>query len=256
MRLEGKAALITGSARGIGKAIALKFLQEGASVALVDVLEDRLEETRRELSSLGEVHAVVANLSSAEDCQRAVAEADAALAGMNVLVNNAAIVRVKEFLDLTVDDWDLTMAVNARAPFLLGQQAARRMIEGGRPGVIINAASTNGFAAERLCSSYDASKGAVVLLTQAMALDLAGHGIRVAGVAPGQAGPTELATDGGVTELDLDATNARVPLGRIATVQEVANVYAFVASDEASHVAGTTVVVDGGLLSRQYGDPG
>jgi NAD(P)-dependent dehydrogenase (short-subunit alcohol dehydrogenase family) len=87
-----------------------------------------------------------------------------------------------------------------------------------------------------------------------MALDLAPYGIRVVGVAPGLAGPTDLARDGGVTDVDLDALDARVPVGRIARVEEVANVYAFLASDEAAHVLGTTVVVDGGLLSRQFGD--
>ncbi|ORA37179.1 SDR family NAD(P)-dependent oxidoreductase [Mycobacterium aquaticum] len=254
-RLANKSALITGGGRGIGKAIAQKFLLEGARIAVLDVVADRVSLTASELAPLGDVHPVVADLSLPEECQRGVEEADAALGGLDIVVNNAGIIRLKHFLKQTLSDWDLTIAVNARAPFLIGQAAARKMIEHGRGGVIINGSSTNGFVAERNSSTYDASKGAVVMLTQAMALDLAPLGIRVAGVAPGLA-PTDLAAEGGadVGDAPLKSVHARVPIGRMATLEEIANVYAFVASDEAAHVAGTTVVVDGGLLSRQFGD--
>lgn len=254
MRLEGKTALITGAGRGIGMAIAHKFLVEGARIAIVDVVDQRVRDAADSLRSLGSVVPIVGDLSTAGGCDHIAQRAIVELENIDILVNNAGIVRVKSFLDQTEDDWDVTFAVNAKAQFLLSQHVARHMIAGRRKGVIINAASTNGLVAERSSTTYDASKGAAVLLTQAMALDLAPYGIRVVGVAPGLAGPTDLARDGGVAEVDIDALNARVPVGRIASVDEVANVYAFLASDEASHILGTTVVVDGGLLSRQFGD--
>ena len=254
MRLQGKTAIITGAARGIGRAITTKFLAEGARVAIVDVAADALNGTAQSLAGTGDIEVFAGDLLTAGMCERIVATTEERLGPIDILVNNAGIIRASTFLEHSVADWDLIMDVNVKAVFRLSQLVARSMVRHTHPGVIINAASTNGFVAERGQAAYNASKAAIVLLTQSMALDLAEFGIRVVGVAPGLAGPTDLSTNAGFGEINWTALDARVPIGRIGRVEEIANLYAFLASDEASYINGTSVVIDGGLLSKQHGD--
>jgi 3-oxoacyl-[acyl-carrier protein] reductase len=249
-RLEGKRAIVTGAGRGIGKAIAQKFLAEGASLLVTDLVADRLASTAAELAAAGEVHSLPGDVADAAFCERLVADALHRLGGLDILVNNAGIAVVQPFLDHDPAVWARTLAVNLTAPFRLGQVAARAMIAQGTGGAIVNMASTNGHVAERGLTAYNASKAGVVLLTKTMALELAAHTIRVNCVAPGWIA-TDLAAEGGHDPAFIAAYLEKIPLRRYGRPQEVANLFAFLASDEASFITGESVVIDGGQLAEE-----
>lgn len=250
LRLAGKSAIITGAGRGIGKAIARKFLLEGARIVICDIVNDRLLNTADELRALGEVRALAGDVSSAQFCDELIAHSLAAYGELNVLVNNAGIALFASFLQHTEADWDRTLAVNLKSMFLLGQRAARAMVAQGKGGAIVNMASTNGLLAEGDLSAYNASKGGVVLLTKSMAVELAQYSIRVNCVAPGLI-RTDMASDGGVDETFLKRYLQRIPMRRAGTPEEVANLFAYLASDEASFITGDAVVIDGGQISEE-----
>jgi 3-oxoacyl-[acyl-carrier protein] reductase len=250
LRLEGKSALITGAGRGIGKAIAEKFLMEGARLVICDIVTERIEQTARELSAFGTVRALAGDVSKASFCDELVQRANEWHGELNVLVNNAGIAVFASFLEHSEDDWDRTMAVNLKSMFLLGQQAARTMIAQGKGGAIVNMASTNGLMGERDLAAYNASKGGVVLLTKTMAIELAPYNIRVNCVAPGLI-RTEMAPEGGVDESFTQAYLQKIPLRRHGIPSEVANLFAYLASDEASFITGDTVVIDGGQIAEE-----
>jgi len=251
MRLAGKVAVVTGAGRGIGQAVARKFLQEGARVVAADVVEDRIEASARELAAYGEVAPFAGDMTREDACQGLVDAAVARFGRLDVSVANAGIVRPQPFLEHTRKDWDETLAINLTAVFLLGQRAARQMVRQGGGGVILSTASANGHVGEKLVAAYNASKAGVVLLTQTMAIELARYGIRACCVSPGYAGPTGLVAEGGGSPDYFKEMAAHVPLGRIATVEEIANLFCFLASDEASFMTGCSVVIDGGQLAEQ-----
>jgi 3-oxoacyl-[acyl-carrier protein] reductase len=250
LRLEGKTAIITGAGRGIGQAIAKKFLLEGARVLICDIVTDRLEQTALELAAFGEVHSLVGDVSRSEICDAVVQKALEVFGSINILVNNAGIAVFAPFLELSEDVWDQTLNVNLKSMFLLSQRVARVMVARGEGGAIVNMASTNGLLGERDLVAYNASKGGVILLTKTLAIELADHNIRVNCVAPGLI-RTTLALEGGSNEAFLEEYLQKIPLGRQGTPSEVANVFAFLASDEASFVTGETVVIDGGQLAQE-----
>lgn len=249
MRLQGKAAIVTGAGRGIGKAIARKFLQEGAEVFVCDVDGDRLEDARRELASLGTVHGEAANVPSRDEVEELVGRARVALGRIDVLVNNAGIARFGRFLEITDKDWNDTLAVNLTGVFLCSQVAAREMKDQGS-GAIVNMASTNGILGEPCLAPYNASKAGVVLLSKTMAIELAPYNIRVNSVCPGFI-LTDLVQEGGMSEEEIRDYTSKIPLGRYGRVEEVANAFAFLASDEASFITGAELVVDGGQISQE-----
>lgn len=157
-RLEGRIAIVTGAARGIGRAVAQRFLDEGALVIACDVL-DLVEQTAEELAPLGDIRAVVGDLTDARQCERVVAAARD-VGHLDILVNNAGIARWAPFLDHSEEDWDRTLAVNLKAVFLLSQLAARVMVDQGTGGVILSTASNNGHVAEPEVAAYNASRPA------------------------------------------------------------------------------------------------
>lgn len=250
-KLAGKAAIVTGGARGIGRAIATRFLQEGARVLICDILDERLRETVAELAELGEVHAHAGDLGKKEVCEAAVRRAVELYDGLHIVVNNAGIARWAPFLDHSEEDWDRTFDINLKAVFLLSQQAARVMVEQGEGGVILSMASNNAHVPEPEVAAYNASKGGVVLLTKTMAIELAKYNIRANCVAPGHIGPTDLSLEGGADETFFETLKDGIPLGRLGKLEEVAALYAFLASDEAPFINGHSVIIDGGQLAGQ-----
>jgi 3-oxoacyl-[acyl-carrier protein] reductase len=249
LRLQGKAAIVTGAGRGIGKAIARKFLQEGAEVLICDLDPGRVEDARGELAALGAVHGEVANVASREEVEELVGRARREFGRIDVLVNNAGIALYERFLEITDKDWNDTLAVNLTGVFLCSQVVAREMKERGS-GAIVNMASTNGILGEPGLAPYNASKAGVVLLSKTMAIELAPHNIRVNSVCPGFI-LTDLALEGGMSEEEVRDYTSKIPLNRYGRVEEVANAFAFLASDEASFITGTELVVDGGQICQE-----
>lgn len=249
MRLEGKSAIVTGAGRGIGKAIAGKFLEEGARVLICDLEPDRLEAAREELATRGTVHSEVVNVTSREEVERLVGRAREEFGRIDVLANNAGISRFEPFLEITDENWNDTLEINLTGVFMCSQIAAREMKDQGS-GAIVNMGSTNGLLGEEGLAHYNASKAGVILLTKTMAIELASYNVRVNSVCPGFI-LTELQLESGMSEEAISDYTSLIPLGRYGRVEEVANAFAFLASDEASFITGTELVVDGGQTCRE-----
>lgn len=255
MRLAGKSAIVTGAGRGIGKATALRFAREGADVLVPDLDAATSEGTAREIRTLGRTGIPMQmDVTRMTDIQRMVDTAIRAFGRIDILVNNAGITLVRDPLKLTEAEWDLTQGINARGTFFCLQAVAREMIK-QKSGVILNAASISGRAGKPMMVDYCASKFAVIGITQGMALALAKYGIRVNAVAPGIVDTVmweQIDREWGTLEAkppgEMKRTRvAAVPLGRIETPEDVANLYVFLASDEASYITGQTYNVCGGL---------
>jgi 3-oxoacyl-[acyl-carrier protein] reductase len=248
MRLLGKIALVTGAQQGIGRAIALALAADGADVG-VNYLDDR---TAAEAVT-GEVRArgrravpVPGDVSRAEDAHRMVEAVATALGPLDVLVNNAGIFPRSSFLDLREEEWTRVHDVNLKGSFLCAQATARAMVREGRPGSIVNLSSV-AMRGTPLGVHYAASKAGVVGLTRAMALALAGHGIRVNAIAPGLTDTAQPRY--GNTEAELQVLARDIPLeGRMARPEEIASVAVFLASDEARWITGQVLHVNGGAF--------
>jgi len=247
--LKGKRVLITGGASGIGAATATRFLEEGAAVVVLDRYSEGRKRIQKELPSLtGTVGADVSDLKQVES---AFAEAVRLMGGVDVLVNNAGISIRHKFLDITPQEWDKIMAVNLTGVFYIAQAAARHMWEKDG-GVILQTASTNGLVGQPFYADYNATKAGVIELTKTMALELAPK-IRVCAVAPGYVlTPMQRAE---YTDEMLEEVNRKVPLRRHAKPEEIAALFAFLASDDAAYITGHVYTCDGaeiagGLASR------
>ena len=238
--LAGKRVLITGGASGIGAATAARFLDEGARVAILDRDATACERMRRDPSGLAS--AVVADVSDHQQVQDAFADLLRDLGGLDVVINNAGISIRHKFLEITPDEWNRVLAVNLSGVFHVAQAAARHMMQNAG-GVILNMASTNGIVGHPYYADYNATKAGVIELTHSMALELAPK-VRVNAVAPGYVlTPMQRAE---YTDEMLEAVNRKIPLGRHAQPEEIAALFAFLASDDAAYLTGQVYVIDGG----------
>ncbi|MBL8648224.1 MAG: glucose 1-dehydrogenase [Sphingosinicella sp.] len=254
-RFEGKVVVITGGARGIGLASAERFAREGAVVVITDVLSGEVEAQAARLSGEGlAVEAAVQDVTREADWDRLVADVIHRHGRLDVLVNNAGIARIASIEESSLADWRLTMAVNVEGVFLGAKAAIGAMKERG--GAIVNIASIAGNVGEPLLAAYNASKGAVKLLTRNAALHCARHGypIRVNSMHPGYT-DTLLVSDAiGTMEAEAGAafaaeTLARIPIGRFAVPDEIAGPILFLASDDARYMTGSELIVDGGYTA-------
>lgn len=251
--LRGKTALITGAASGIGRAVAQLFAREGASVVMADVNDSEGQAVRRQiLAEGGQAIFERANVTCGADCARLVERALGEFGGMHVLVNSAGVMRRATIVEITEHDWDHVMTVNVKSIFLLARLVVPIMARSGG-GVIINLASGWGIAGGPRAVAYCASKGAVVLLTKAMAVDHGRQNIRVNCICPGDTDTGMLRDEahqlGEQEERFLEAAAQR-PLGRIGKPEEVAQAALYLATDASSFVTGTVLVVDGGGLAQ------
>lgn len=252
MLASNQVALITGGASGIGRAMALLFAVEGAAVSIVDLDEaEGLDVVKKIQQRGGRGVFLRSDVTSAGDCQRAVTQTLEAFGGLNILLNNAGIIRRSTVLDISEEDWDQVMAVNVKSIFLMSKYAIPVMAGAGG-GVIINTGSGWGLVGGRNAISYCASKGAVVNMTRAMALDHASENIRVNCICPGDTDTPMLRSEAQqLGELDEEflAEAADRPLQRIGRPEDIAQAALYLASDAASFVTGTSLVVDGGGLA-------
>lgn len=250
--LEGRIALVTGGGAGIGRRIATRFAEEGCDVAVLDIDAAGAEETAAQVRALGRrALALAADVGEAEAAMAAVAQARAVLGPVDIVSNNAAIVRVGPVIDLAVEDWREVFRINADGVFHVCKAVIPEMIA-RRSGRIINTASWFGKIAKPNYSAYSASKFAVIGLTQALAGELAPHGVTVNAVCPGTIVGTRMRSDADARSVEQGLPTAKErealsPLGRVGVPDDIARVVAFLASDEASYMTGQSINVTGGL---------
>lgn len=258
MRLDGRTAIVTGGAKGIGLAIVRRLAAEGARVMIADIDETAGAAAVEAIGNGGEVQFTAADVSERLDVHNLVARTIDAFGSIDALVNNAGIVHAADFLDLEEADFDRVLNVNLKSAFLCGQAVARHMVEqianGGEPGSIVNMSSVNDSLAIANQVPYTVSKGGISQLTKVMALSLAEHGIRVNAVGPGSIMTDLLASLADNPEAR-NRILSRTPLGRIGEPSEIAAITAFLLSADASYVTGQTIYADGGRMPLNYTVP-
>jgi len=254
-RFSGKVAIVTGGASGIGRAAALAFAREGASVAIADIDRARGEDALREaIARGGQAIFVEADVSTDAGAARIIDQTVASFGGVDVLHNNAAVVVYGTVPDTSEQEWDRVLGINLKGAYLCSKRVIPELVKRGG-GAIVNTASVQAFASQRLVAAYAASKAGVVALTRTMALDHASQGIRVNCVCPGSI-DTPMVRRAAET-FSMDDPEAAIrdwaeahPVGRIGEPAEVAAAVLFLASADASFVTGATLTVDGGLLAQ------
>jgi NAD(P)-dependent dehydrogenase (short-subunit alcohol dehydrogenase family) len=252
MRFEKKVVVVTGAGSGIGRACAVSFAAEGASVVIVDVNQAAADAVVEQIASAGgQAAAVLADVSKAADAQRIAQEAVARFGGIDCLVNNAGIQTYGTVVDTDEALWDRTLNINLKGVFLVSKYCVPEIAKRGG-GAVVNMGSVQGIRTQRNVVAYTATKGAILAMTRTMALDHAAQNIRVNAVAPGSVDTPMLRWAAGLFEPDnpealIDEWKTLHPLGRVARSDEIAQVVLFLASDQASFVTGATIVVDGGL---------
>lgn len=248
--LDGKIAIVTGASRGIGRSIALTFAENGARLVLASRNKyGELDEVANEVRGISEsVLSVPTNLGKTEDIERLVAEAKREFGRIDILVNNAASnPAIGPLIDTEERTWDHVMNVNLKGCFLLSQRVARVMVD-QREGCIINIASVDGIRLEPGFVPYSISKAGLIMLSQGFAKELGQYGIRVIAVAPGLVRTKYSEAIWGDEKIRREREKKSC-LGRIGTPEEIANVVSFLASEKASYITGTTIVIDGGKLA-------
>ncbi len=242
---DQRVAIVTGSARGIGKAIAVKLAQEGHNIVISDILEEAAQATAKEIEALGvKTLAIVADVSKAEDAEKLIKQTVETFGQLDVLVNNAGVTRDNLAIRMSEAEWDMVLNINLKGTFLCSQQAAKVMMK-KRFGRIVNIASVSGILGTAGQANYASSKAGVIALTKAYARELGPRNITVNAVAPGFI-LTEMTEK--LPDKVKDEYLAQIPLKRAGKPEDVANVVAFLASDAAAYVTGTTIIVSGGLV--------
>ncbi|MGE0749148.1 MAG: SDR family NAD(P)-dependent oxidoreductase [Variibacter sp.] len=256
--LDGKVAIVTGGARGIGAAIAKRYVTDGAKVLIADVDEAAGRETAKALGGNATCRFSKADVGSAADANRIVEEAVAAFGSLDIAVSNAGIIHTADFVDIAEADFDRVIRINLKGVFLTGQAAAKRMLaqlkEGRAAGTIINMSSINAVVAIPNQVPYCVAKGGVDQLTKVMALSLAPHGIRVNAIGPGSI-MTDILRGIAIDKAAKNKLLSRTPLGRVGEPEEIAAVASFLASADASYITGQTIYPDGGRLGLNYTVP-
>jgi 3-oxoacyl-[acyl-carrier protein] reductase len=244
--LDGKTALVTGAARGIGQCIALKLAEEGANLALCDVKTEWLDETKSKVEALGRrAEAYAVDVSDSAQVTEGVGQVAKDFGSIDVVVNNAGITRDGLLMRMSEEDWDLVMNINLKGTFLMTKAASRYMMK-QRSGVFVNIASVIGLMGNPGQANYGASKAGVSNLTKTTAKELAARGIRANAIAPGFI-KTKM-TDA-LTEETRNAMLAAIPMKDFGTPEDVANVVLFLASDLSRYVTGQTLSVCGGMVT-------
>jgi 2-deoxy-D-gluconate 3-dehydrogenase len=249
-KLDGRAALVTGAAQGLGRGLAVGLAEAGADVAVLDVAP--LDETREQIASLGRnCHVLNENLLGADAAlgERLVSECVSALGRLDILVNNAGIIRRAPALEFGEEDWEEVLSVNLSAPFYLSQALARYLVGEGRGGKIINVASVLSFSGGIIVPSYSATKAGIANLTRALANEWAPLGINVNAIAPSYFSTSLTSALREDTERS-EALLTRLPAGRYGEPEDLKGAVVYLASDAASYVHGATIPVDGGWLAR------
>lgn len=244
-------ALITGAAQGIGAAIAVALAREGYDLALSSTRAAALQKTVREVESFGRrAVALSLDLSDVGGFDKVMAQALGTLGALDLLVNNAGITIRRAALDVTRKDWDAIQRVNMKGAFFLSQWMGRHLVGEGRPGCIINIASTHGLIGYAQRSVYGIAKAGLIQMTRMLAVEWAPHGIRVNAIAPGTVNTPSRETHFAADPPAREAIVSRVPLGRFATMEEVAAAACYLARPESTYITGHTLILDGGLTAQ------
>jgi 3-oxoacyl-(acyl-carrier-protein) reductase len=243
MKLKEKVAVVTGGGRGIGEATCLKLASEGAKVAVCDVVPEAAAEVVKKIEEKGGTAiAVIVDVTNMKAVEQALTKVKEELGGLDILVNNAGINKDAFLKKMTEEQWDTVINVNLKGTFICSKVASTIMAEGGKGGRIVNTASI-GVLGNPGQANYSASKMGVIGLTRTMALELARKNITVNAIAPGF---TKTPMTEGIPDKVAQWMLDRIPLKRPAEAEEIANVHAFLASDEASYITGQVIFVDGG----------
>jgi NAD(P)-dependent dehydrogenase (short-subunit alcohol dehydrogenase family) len=255
MRMHNQVAVVTGAARGIGQAVAERFAKEGAKVMLADVLDDDGERVAAAIREAGGAAAYVhCDAGDKAQVDQLIARTVETYGRLDCAVANAAVVVAREFLELSEEDWDKVVRVNLKGVFLLGQAAAKQMVQQGAGGTLINMSSINDTVAIPQIAPYVASKGGVHQLTKVEALALAPHGIRANAIGPGSIG-TDMVRQVNDDPQKWRALMSRTPMGRLGEPDEIARVAVFLATEDSGYITGQTIYPDGGRLALNYTVP-
>jgi NAD(P)-dependent dehydrogenase (short-subunit alcohol dehydrogenase family) len=253
MSSDTKVALITGAARGIGRGIAAQLLADGYAVMLSDIRGGAAAETAAELAAGGAaVAACQADVADADACRAMVSRTVERFGRLDALVNNAGISKPQPSLEVPPDDWRRMIDIQLNGVFFCSQAAGRQMVAQGSGGVIINITSINAEAAFPQRASYVSAKAGVQMLTKVLAIEWAEHKIRVNAVGPAHTETEMTLQHIRSGRIQIEALQKRIPLGRLASVQDVANAVSFLVSDKANFITGQSLYVDGGYLAFGY----